>query len=321
MPAILAGGAIPAGVHGTTTQRLFHVCDWLPTLLAAVNGGSPPPPLADAASAVIPYDGIGQWEMLTDPSANDTGHSITATAGAPRTEVVLDHCLEGFSAQPSGCNHYGDACAGGCGALIMGDVKLVKGPNGGEWTNLTNGTTSDSFAGVACKPHCVFNLTEDESEHHDLSATRPDLLATLLRRFTALADGYHPPKFNPPADNAGCCAAAAANGNFLSPWTVAPPPPPPPPLEPLGPCIGGPGDLGWEVRNGTGGGGPDFARFSAAGLGGGAVEACRRRCCATHYCVSIVLHARGCYLNNASGVKAPYSRPATLMAFVKRNLA
>ena len=31
---------------------------------------------------------------------------------------------------------------GGCGALIMGDIKLVKGPNGGEWTNHTNGTIS-----------------------------------------------------------------------------------------------------------------------------------------------------------------------------------
>jgi hypothetical protein len=166
----------------------------------------------------------------------------------------------------------------------MGDIKLVKGPNGGEWTNHTNGTISvcekkngrsppfltprgfaefeersfaktglgqtpgeltlkdgfsqNPFAGVACKPHCVFNLTEDESEHHDLAAARPDLLAKLLQRFAALTAEYHPPKFNPPADDAGCCAAAAANGNFLSPWTVAPPPPPPPPLVPLGSCIG-----------------------------------------------------------------------------------
>ena len=87
---------------------------------------------------------------------------------------------------------------------------------------------------------------------------------------------------------------------------------------PLGACVGGPGDPGWEVRNHTGGGGPDFERFPAHGLGEAAVDECRKRCCATHYCVSIVLHANGCYLNNASGVVAPYSRPNTLMAFVKR---
>ena len=88
---------------------------------------------------------------------------------------------------------------------------------------------------------------------------------------------------------------------------------------PLGACVGGPGDPGWEVRNHTGGGGPDFERFPAHGLGEATVDECRKRCCATHYCVSIVLHANGCYLNNASGVVAPYSRPNTLMAFVKRS--
>jgi hypothetical protein len=51
--------------------------------------------------------------------------------------------VQGFSTQPTGCNHYADPCVGGCGALIMaGDIKLVKGPNGGEWTNHTNGTIS-----------------------------------------------------------------------------------------------------------------------------------------------------------------------------------
>ena len=36
-----------------------------------------------------------------------------------------------------------------------------------------------------------------------------------LQRFKDLNTEYHPPSFNPPADDAGCCAAAAANGNFL----------------------------------------------------------------------------------------------------------
>jgi hypothetical protein len=116
-------------------------------------------------------------------------------------------------------------------------AKTGLGQTPGELT-LKDGFSQNPFAGVACKPHCVFNLTEDESEHHDLAAARPDLLAKLLQRFAALTAEYHPPKFNPPADDAGCCAAAAANGNFLSPWTVAPPPPPPPPLVPLGSCIG-----------------------------------------------------------------------------------
>eukprot|EP01046_Picozoa_sp_COSAG06_P071227 COSAG06_NODE_20284_length_801_cov_5.044444_1_plen_67_part_10 len=62
----------------------------------------------------------------------------------------------------------------------------------GELT-LKDDFSQNPFAGVACKPHCVFNLTEDESEHHDLAAARPDLLAKLLQRFAALTAEYHPP--------------------------------------------------------------------------------------------------------------------------------
>jgi hypothetical protein len=40
-------------------------------------------------------------------------------------------------------------------------MKLVKGPNGGEWTSDSNGTHSNSFSGRACDDHCLFNLTAD----------------------------------------------------------------------------------------------------------------------------------------------------------------
>ena len=43
------------------------------------------------------------------------------------------------------------------------------------------------------------------------------------------------------------------------PWGCGPPPDPEVPTGPLlGNCIGGPGDIGWEVRNHTGGGGPGY---------------------------------------------------------------
>ena len=181
---------------------------------------------------------------------------------------------------------------------------------------------SSSFGGRACDDHCLFNLTADESEQHDLSAAEPRVLKNMLARFQELTASYHPPKANPAADDASCCAAAVARGNFLGPWNVSAPPTPPPPLEP---CIGHAGDPGWEIRNNTGGGGPAVDVFPASGLGEADVEACRKRCCATDYCVSIVLHlANGqykCYLNPQEcegGCKEPYARPETLMAFVKR---
>ena len=70
--------------------------------------------------------------------------------------------------------------------------------------------------------------------------------------------------------------------------------------------------------NNTGGGGPAFSKSPAKGLGPDDVEECRKKCCATDRCVSIVLHELGCFLNDASGTVAPYPRKDTLMAFVNR---
>jgi hypothetical protein len=109
-------------------------------------------------------------------------------------------------------------------------------------------------------------------------------------------------------------------GNFLGPWTVSPPDGPE-----VGPCVGSAGSPGWAVHNHTGGGGPDFTTFPAHGLGEADVDACRAHCCASPYCVSIVLHVNKgttkCYLNpNLPGLQ-PYSRPDTLLAYVKRGPA
>eukprot|EP01050_Picozoa_sp_SAG11_P023671 SAG11_NODE_4821_length_1754_cov_1.427795_3_plen_127_part_00 len=97
---------------------------------------------------MIPYDGIGQWAALIDQPATRSGGGSTALAAGARARargggggggggagVVLDHCAEGFSTVQSGCNHYGDACVGGCGALIMGgELKAAKseGPTAGS---------------------------------------------------------------------------------------------------------------------------------------------------------------------------------------------
>lgn len=321
VPAVVAGGALPPSRRGQQLLTLMHVCDWLPTILSAISGGGDGAPLFDSVSADIPYDGLNQWDLISGKRPDTQ---------PVRTEIVLDHCLANFSTSGTGCNHFGVDYS--IGAIIQGEWKLVKGPNGGEWTNFSNGTASSSFGGRACDDHCLFNLTADESERNDLSAAEPAVLKSMLARFEALTTSYHPPTFNPAADDVGCCAAAAARGNFLGPWNVSatpPPAPPPAPKLPLGPCIGEPGSPGWQVRNNTGGGGPAVANFPASGLDESDVEACRKRCCATSYCVSIVLHlvAKGqykCFLNpqECEGRCAPpYARPDTLMAFVKRGPA
>ena len=120
-----------------------------------------------------------------------------------------------------------------------------------QWTSYSNGTHSSSFGNRACDTHCLFNLTDDPGEHKDLSTSQPAILKQLLDRFVELeTESYHPPAFNPAADDHGCGAAAATRGSFLGPWNVGPPAPPPRPPGPpprVGPCIGSAGSAGWEV--------------------------------------------------------------------------
>eukprot|EP00039_Didymoeca_costata_P016751 m.304989 g.304989 ORF g.304989 m.304989 type:complete len:479 (-) comp16443_c7_seq15:834-2270(-) len=158
VPSILSGGALSSSKRGTKFSSYFHICDWLPTLLHAVvfKGPLPEGTLTDKVSDTIPYDGVDQWDHLM-------GINMTA----PRDEIILDHCFMPYDG--TGCNHFGgiNLTTGG-GALIMGDMKLIVGPAGGEWTNYTNGTKSQSFGGVCCATTCLFNITADPSERTDL---------------------------------------------------------------------------------------------------------------------------------------------------------
>ena len=197
--------------------------------------------------------------------------------------------------------------------------------NGGEWTSWVNGTNTSSFGGRACDENCLFNLTADPSEHNNLAASHPAVMAAMLARFAEIEKvEYHPPSANPAPEDESCCAAAAKNGGFLVPWTSPPAPPAPAPPVPLGPCVGVPGSAGWRILNNTGGGGPAYATYPAADAGLDSLEQCRRRCCASPYCVSVVLHTdggghTGCYLNGANGTKAPYGRKETILAYVNRS--
>ena len=101
------------------------------------------------------------------------------------------------------------------------------------------------------------------------------------------------------------------------------------PPAPLGKCVGAAGSPGWEVQNGTGGGGPGVRVGAPSGfnLSAASVEACRALCCAdaAERCVSVTLGPTvtagsagwSCFLNPPHG-DAPFARNATLMAFVNR---
>jgi hypothetical protein len=69
---------------------------------------------------------------------------------------------------------------------------------------------------------CLFNLTEDPTEHVDLASSRPDLLGQMMEDFLALNDTFHPPWIVPADEKAQLCAIALENNNVAAPWRTVP---------------------------------------------------------------------------------------------------
>ena len=68
--AFVAGGLLPASMHGSHWAGAAHAADWY-TTIAALAGASV------AASGPLPADGVALWD------------AIAANSSSPRTEVVL----------------------------------------------------------------------------------------------------------------------------------------------------------------------------------------------------------------------------------------
>jgi hypothetical protein len=166
------------------------------------------------------------WEWVTG-----------AAPRSPRTEagLPLDHL------------NYDAAASGVTGAYIKGDLKLITGAPpraGNEWAS--SGVAQASWFGgpplffspnasvpaprinqTACYNDvppfaCLFNLTADPTEHVDIAAERPDLLAEMMADFLAFNATYHPPHIVPPSELAALCAVALDNDNVAAPWRDAP---------------------------------------------------------------------------------------------------
>jgi hypothetical protein len=222
--AIFSGGLVPPARRGVALPRglgAFHVADVHATFLARA-GLSPADPNPRAPA---PVDGMDVWDWV-----------LGAVARSPRTEagMPLDHL------------NY-DAVAGLTGAYIKGDLKLITGAPprpGNEWAGSEVaqaawfGGPPLYFSPNASEPRppinqtacwntvapyaCLFNLTADPTEHVDIAAARPDLLAAMMADFVALNATFHPPHIVPPDERAGLCAVALENDNVAAPWRDAP---------------------------------------------------------------------------------------------------
>jgi len=139
--AFVSGGFVPEVARGGSTDQMVHVADWWRTIaeLAGVTPGEDGLVAGSQGDDVPKPDSVNVWQAVSQPGGL-----------SGRTEVPVSE-----------------------NTLIMGHMKLVTHESDGEkdkhnsWTPAT-WPKGRLEPGPACKP-CLFNLTADPEERHDLS--------------------------------------------------------------------------------------------------------------------------------------------------------
>jgi len=194
--AFASGGLIPAPMRGTQVDGLITGADAYATFCGLA--GVDPTDAAAAAAGLPPIDSLDMWPMLS--GANKT---------SPRAEVVV--ATDGAEANMANGTQVQ--------ALIRADGwKLIIGATGQNiWTGelYPNATTKWTDVLYHCgvpgtppvgKGGCLFNILSDPTEHHDVAAAHPDIVADLHARIVA----HQATAFSPNRgvqDNALACAA------------------------------------------------------------------------------------------------------------------
>eukprot|EP00611_Tribonema_gayanum_P029294 TRINITY_DN778_c0_g1_i1.p1 TRINITY_DN778_c0_g1~~TRINITY_DN778_c0_g1_i1.p1 ORF type:complete len:299 (-),score=65.46 TRINITY_DN778_c0_g1_i1:888-1784(-) len=198
--AFVTSTRLPESRLNTTYTGLFHVTDWVPTLMDMVVPG-----WSQTAAEASELDGFSQWPVLMGSDSE------------PRHEIIY--------------NIQQDETTGNLTAAIRdGDWKYIWNEDcqvwydyGGRYHNATyldQCATHSSGCIMFTDPHSwLFNLKNDPYEITDLSAEFPEkvlefqerLLAHSLNLRTAISEE------NEVSDNAGAFAAWTTNG-CVSPW-------------------------------------------------------------------------------------------------------
>ena len=205
----VSGGTalLPAAVRGTTSHKLYHVTDWLPTLAAAAGVSSAP----DAPSLAL--DGHNVWASLVD-----------AETPSPRTELLYNVnplCHGGQAAPPKA-------------AIRVGRFKLlawcfsVAGIGGANTTGPVAAQPGDEHYDPAFAKDrglALYDLDADAAETTNLVPAKAHAatVETLLARLQALAiQMVEPQQWAPPYQGAGyeCadCPLHPAGKGPAVPW-------------------------------------------------------------------------------------------------------
>jgi hypothetical protein len=201
--------------------------------------------ISDTAAAAVglpPVDSINQWEWWSNGyAANNSITGTGATVTPPRTELAIGAAYG--STHGAGNAFIATTVEG----LIQGEMKLILTAEGfpideAVWTGpqFPNASTNASMWDTAmdCSAGCLFNLTSDITEHHDLAAEQPMLVSAMVARIRAINATVFSPHRGAPSP-LGCQVGLDDNGGFWGPFIApGPAPPSPPPPQPYSKLCG-----------------------------------------------------------------------------------
>ena len=202
--AFVSGGLIPESLRGTPLAGLTAIEDWYKTFgtLAGADTSDP----RSALAGLPPVEGFDLLPYITG-----------AAPESPRTEVWLG------SDSPTG----GAASAAFVQGLIRADgMKLLHDVlTMNIWTGplYPNQTTAKGWAnppfdcGTLDAPTCLFNVFADPTEHDNIAAANPGVVAAMAARIKELNAGVFSPDRGEPSPLA-CNVSAGIYKGFIGPF-------------------------------------------------------------------------------------------------------
>lgn len=174
---------------------MIHIADFYKTFLALAGE-----PNATDQGGISPLDSVDVSDYL-----------LGETETSARTFMVHDHFGSGNSAT---------------GAIREGDLKLLVGKQAmatwfGDFSPNTSFVANSSATAACADRPCLFNISSDPTEHHDLADVLPAEAARMLKVFESLDSDFHPPSPKG-SDEDGYCSAAAKHRGFMVPWRSQP---------------------------------------------------------------------------------------------------
>lgn len=203
--ALISGGLVPPAVRGTVADGLLAIEDWYVTF--ANLAGADAVDHRAAAAGLPPVEGYDVWPYLSG-----------AAPASPRAEVWIgaDSPAGGKPAQP-----FVQGLIRADGFKLLYDALNMNIWTGPQYPNETTARApwhNTAFdCGTAAAPTCLFNVFTDPTEHVNLAAARPDIVAAMAARVAELNAGVFFPDRGDASPRA-CATSAEKWHGFVGPF-------------------------------------------------------------------------------------------------------